>query len=290
MKRFMSVFVIALLSIALLACGKKEFANDGTFLAFEESVHDGAAMLTWVEVVVEDGKIKSFNIDALQGKIEDGKHVWNEKSKKELAYDYRMHDPARSMSEEDYKAWLKDNNKLEWFEQANLIEEQFLANGVGSIDGITGVTIVDGGYSRLAAKAVENAKAGIYTAFEESVHDGAAMLTWVEITVNSKGKIESYNIDALQGKIEDGKHVWNEKSKKELAYDYRMHDPARSMSEADYKTWLKENNKLEWFEQANLIEAHFLANKAGSIDGITGVTIVDGGYSSIAKAAEKFIK
>src|SRR5690554_8081673 len=128
MKRFMSVFVIALLSVALLACGKKEFAHDGTFLAVEAGDNYGAAMVTWVEVVVEDGKIKSFNIDALQGKIEDGKHVWNEKSKKELAYDYRMHDPARSMSEADYKTWLKENNKLEWFEQANLIEAHFLAN------------------------------------------------------------------------------------------------------------------------------------------------------------------
>src|SRR5690554_3149239 len=276
MKRIMSVFVIALLSVALLACGKKEFAHDGTFIAFEESVHsNNAGMVTWVEVVVKDGKIESFNIDALQGKIVDGKHVWNEKSKKELGYDYRMHGPG--MNDADYKAMLEAEGLLEWFEQANLIEAEFLANGVGSIDGLTDVTIKDGGYSSLAAKAVENAKAGIYTAFEESVHsNNAAMLTWVEITVDNKGKIKEYNIDALQGKIdEDGKNVWNEKSKKELGYGYRMHGPG--MNDDDYKALLESEGLLEWFEQANLIEAHFLENGVtDSLDGITGVTIKDG--------------
>ena len=55
------------------------------------------------------------------------------------------------------------------------------------------------------------------------------------------------------------------KNEKELGYLYGMHrfdaqlphlsDPANLEA---YKEWLEENNKLEWFEQAELIEKYWL--------------------------------
>ena len=152
MKRFMSVFVIALLSVALLACGKKEFAQDGTFRAFELGDNYGTPMITWADVVVKDGKVESITLDALQATVTEGSFAWNAKSKKELGYAYRMHQQY-DLSEEDYIKYLKDNNKLEWFEQANLIEKAYKDNKNASLDGLTNVTITTSSYKAVVEGA-----------------------------------------------------------------------------------------------------------------------------------------
>jgi len=285
MKRFISVFVIALLSIALLACGKKEFAQDGTFRAFELGDNYDTPMITWADVVVKDGKVESITLDALQGTVTEGSFAWNAKSKKELGYAYRMHEQY-DLSEANYIKYLKDKNKLEWFEQAKLIEDHFLAN-IGkdlAIDGVTGVTIADGGYSTVVEKALENARNNKFVDFEVSVNYGSPQVVWAEVTTKN-GKVSSVFIDTIQS----SELVWNAKSKKELGYAYRMHEQY-DLSEADYIKYLKDNNKLEWFEQANLIEKAYKDNKNASLDGLTNVTITTSSYKAVVEGAFAFIK
>ena len=67
-------------------------------------------------------------------------------------------------------------------------------------------------------------------------------LTSATAKVNAEGKITEVKIDELQSK--EGN--WLEQTKQQKGYAYRMHGQ-RDLSEADYKAYLKENDKLEWF-------------------------------------------
>ncbi|VEU80776.1 LptM family lipoprotein [Haploplasma axanthum] len=296
MKKILGLFFVAITAVALVACGKKEYGVDGTFTAFEVGVNSGAAQVTWVDVTIQKGKVAKYFIDARQGKIVEGKQVWNAETKKELQYGYRMHG-QNDLSVEDYKKYLADNNLKEWFEQAELLEKEFLAKGVENVnvkdnyfENVTGVTIKDGSYTKLAKAALENAKKGVTIAFEVGVNSGAAQVTWVDVTIE-KGKVAKYFIDARQGKIVEGKQVWNAETKKELQYGYRMHGQ-NDLSVEDYKKYLADNNLKEWFEQAELLEKEFLAKgvenvnvKDNYFENVTGVTIKDGSYTKLAKAA-----
>ena len=121
---------------------------------------------------------------------------------------------------------------------------------------------------------------GVYTAFEVSIHNDAPMVTEVSVTIEND-EITGYNIDALQSSFNDeNKVVWNEKTKKELGDDYGM---------VQYS-----DATLEWYEQAALIEAAWLANGYDSvtadsetkvIDNVADVTIKDGGYIALAAEA-----
>lgn len=140
---------------------------------------------------------------------------------------------------------------------------------------------------------------GVYTAFKWETHsNNGPQVTSVSVTIKDD-KVESFYIDCLQNtkttdeETEAVSYAFNAKSKKELKYEYRMHGQ-RDKSEADYKQYLKDEGLLEWFEQAELIEKFFLENGPEAIktdDGnyITnvegGVTIKDGGYSTLAKEA-----
>ncbi|MDY0277946.1 MAG: hypothetical protein RBQ97_07665 [Acholeplasma sp.] len=275
MKKLVAIMFVAITAITLASCGSS-YKVDGKFTAFEVSVHsNNAAMVTWVDVTIKDGKVESYYIDARQGKIVDGAQVWNEKTKKELKEDYGMAG--------------KSAIGKEWYEQAETLEAYFLEKGPekvttnadGYIDNVTGVSVKDGGYTKLAKEALENAKKGVTTAFEVSVHSkNAAMITWVNVTVKS-GKVTAYYIDARQGKIVDGAQVWNEKTKKELKEDYGMAGESAIGK--------------EWYEQAETLEAFFLSdgpdkvttNEGKYIDNVTGVSVKDGGYTTLAKAALK---
>ena len=83
-------------------------------------------------------------------------------------------------------------------------------------------------------------------------------------------------IDTRQGvKGDDGKFVWKEKTKQEEQYLYGMHfrdsgiegDLTDDDVMAEYKEWLEENNKLEWFEQVDLLTEYVLKN------GLTGFSL-----------------
>ena len=167
MKRFLIMFVAVFALIVLTACGEKEFAYDGTFLAFE---YGESLEVTTVSVTIEKGKIKGFYIDSVQSKRtkgEDDKYssAWNPKSKKELGYFYGMHfpdagtGPITEANLETYKTWLKDNNKLEWFEQVEIIAKDVINNGKDStVDKTAGVTITTTNYYQLITKLFEYKK------------------------------------------------------------------------------------------------------------------------------------
>ncbi|HHW79286.1 MAG TPA: FMN-binding protein [Acholeplasmataceae bacterium] len=291
MKKIFAMLFIVVLGLSLVACKKGTYEVDGVFTAIEFGDNYGTPMLTWADVTVKDGEIESIFIDALQASVnEEGVFTWNAKTKKELGYDYRMHDGGRTKTDEEYKAFLTENNLLEWFEQAKLIEDEFLANGVGDkIDGITGVTIADGGYTTVVKKAIENAKNLVFVDFEYNLNYGAPQVVWSEVTVNKKGEVTKVFLDTIQSTKtvaeEKTSFSWNDKSKKELGYDYRMHDGGRTKTDEEYKAFLTENDLLEWFEQAKLVEDFFLANGAKDVDNVSGVTITTDSYTLVVKRA-----
>ena len=284
MKKILSLFLALVAVLSLVSCKKDEprtYVVDGEFTAYVAHDNHGAIQLTWVTVTIENDEVKSYFIDQLQSK--DGQ--WNQQTKKELGYAYRMHGQF-GLSEDDYKAYLKQEGKLEWFEQAKLIEDHFLTtlevttNEAGTIQGIAGVTIADNEYISLAKKAVENAKAGIVNVFDPNMYGTDLNLTSATAKVNAEGKIVEVKIDELQSK--EGK--WLEQTKQQKGYAYRMHGQW-DLSEADYKAYLKENSKLEWFEQVDALAAAWLGGaNVSNISSVTGVTIADSGYSKVLAA------
>lgn len=310
MKKVFALLFVAIAALSLAACGEKEYKVDGEFTAFQEGVNGNAQMVTTVTVKIEKGKIVSYYIDALQGKRTEvaGDPVtytftWNEKTKKELGYGYRMHDGARTMTETEYIAYLDENDKLEWFEQAELIEAKWLADGVesvtvanGIIDNVAGVTIKDGSYTKLAKEAVELAKAGKFQAIYTSGRD----LYFASMNVDSKGKVTNLVIDTLQSKIVDNVLVWNEKSKQELGADYGMKDIGPGYKLVD-GAWVADGKcDTEWNDQVAVISNYIMENgyvalksvngRGVSLDGTTlidgtaGVTINTNNYYSVLKA------
>jgi hypothetical protein len=293
-KKFLLVLVAVFSLFAFTACGKRTYKADGVYTAFSASVNKGAPQVTAVTVTIKDDKIDSFYIDCLQSTAVKTDDVvtgfnFNEKTKKELGYGYRMHG-KRELSEEKYKEYLEENDLLEWFEQAELLEAYFKANGTtletdkdGKIQNVTNVTIADSDYSKLAAEAVANAKAGKVQNWTAYVSGTQVNLVWAEGTVNEKGELTSLTLDTLQGRFADGAVTWNEKAKQELGYLYGMHnkgDKENDYTAQDlkttagldaYKAYLNKTGKKEWFEQANLLSDYVLKN------GLTNVKVATGG-------------
>ena len=150
MKKILSLFLALVAVLSLVSCKEEEprtYVVDGEFTAYVAHDNDGPLQLTWVTVTIENDEIKSFYIDQLQSK--NGQ--WNEKTKKELGYAYRMHQQW-DLSEDEYKAYLKENSKLEWFEQVDALAAAWLGGAnVSNISSVTGVTISDSGYSKVLA-------------------------------------------------------------------------------------------------------------------------------------------
>ncbi|MFU8793544.1 MAG: hypothetical protein ACNA7K_05905 [Acholeplasmataceae bacterium] len=289
MKKLLLLFMVAFVSMALFACGEKEFAVDGEFLAYEVSVHRNAPQVTFVTVTIEDGEIVGYTIDALQGRRTGGEDIiedevvtgktpyvwsWNAQTKKELGDNYNML-PASEIGKE-------------WYEQAAAIEAFWLENGIeamttneeGYIDNVTGASVSDA-YSAIALQAVENAKAGKFV----SIYASGTDLYSAEMVVTPKGAIESLVIDTLQStrSQEDGTFVWRELSKQDLGYGYRMHGQ-RDLTETDYIQWLEDNDKLEWFEQVALITDDIIENgwRTNAADNVpAGVSITTSGYYTL---------
>jgi len=319
LKRILLVFIVAVSAILLVACGERTYAADGVYTAFRWETHtNGAQQVTTVSVTIENDKITKFYIDCLQGhkvvenegeENETVSYQFNEKTKKELKYGYGMHKPAsQTDTEEAYKKWLKDNNKLEWFEQAELIEKFFLENGpdaiktdsdkyITNIEG--GVTIKDGGYSELAKEAIELAKEGKAQAWVNTTD----AVVFVTAKVDKNGKFTELKLDTIQGKVVDGKWAWNEKTKQELGNDYAMKGigPKYEFKDGEWKVVADAKSELEWFEQANLITEYVLENgisgiksieergisKDGKTLAIAGVTVKTDSYIEVLKALYK---
>lgn len=288
----------------------RTFPADGYFTAFQPSVSSGAPEIITVSVRIKNDAIVEFFIDTLQStKIVEGETVsfkFNWKTKKQLGYEYYMFPQSGKMVNgeldvEGYKQWLSENNKKEWFEQANLLEQFMLREGIDKVTidennkatNVSGVTIAVKTYVDLAKKAVEMAKAGKLLAVSGY---GSGDIVWATADINRFKTISNYKLDTLQGKYQNGTFVYNEKSKQELGYEYYMFPQSGKKVEGvldveGYKEWLRANNKKEWFEQADLICHEFAKNGSynfviksdGKIDNalVSGVTIGDNNYLKV---------
>ncbi|HOC98134.1 MAG TPA: hypothetical protein PKK80_03775, partial [Bacilli bacterium] len=185
----------------------------------------------------------------------------------------------------------------------------------GYIQGIAGVTIKDGGYSKLAKAALANAKAGKTVKLAATSNYGSPNIVWVEATVDADGAFTALELNTLQGKVVKNAedlvtgYAWNAKNKQELGYLYGMHntnnadagyerqDLSTEEGLAAYKAYLAEQEKLEWFEQANMITAYALENGLanlkmneakkldGSVEALAGVSITVDHYLAVLEQA-----
>jgi hypothetical protein len=297
MKKLMLLFLVALVSVGLFACGDKddeverEFPFDGEFLAYVVSVNTrtNTPQVVFVTVTIENDAIVDYTIDTRQGTrtattTGEGEEAvttyafsWNPLTKLELRFDYNML-PASDIGKE-------------WFEQAEALEAFWLENGLdavtvdesGYVDNVAGVSMRDA-YTAVAKMAVENAEAGKFVAIYCPAGNRPDFYS-VEMTLKENGEIDTLVIDVLQsrGVAATGVFAFRDLTKQELGYAYRMHGQGE-LSEADYIQWLEDNNKLEWFEQVALITEDIIENgwRANAEDDLpASVSITVGGYYSV---------
>lgn len=298
MKKLIAFFFVAVLALSLAACKEREYPVDGVFLGYEVGVSRNAPMVTFVTITVEDGEIVAYDIDVRQGaRTGDGTTeapyvwAWNTQTKKELGFAYHMHyGTSGATNDTEYQAWLTANNKLEWFQQAELIEAYWLENDIETlggdpetaIDNVTGVTIKNA-YEVAATRALENAKAGKF----QAIYCSGSDLYIAEMTLTSKGAIDTLVIDTLQATKDKttGTFTWKTQTKQELGYAYGLHKGASgTTTEAEYIAWLEANNKLEWFEQVQLISDDIIANgwSTTAAENVpAGVSISTSGYYAV---------
>ncbi len=278
MKKLLLALFVLFGTIALIGCESTEFKVDGEFTAFETSVHtNGAMQVTTVSVVVKDGQIISYNIDARQGTrtqtagadtpdvTTDDTYTfaWNAKTKKELGTAYNMVTYGSAIAE--------------WFVQAGRIEAYWLANGVDSvtvddtnhINNVAGVSIKDGGYLALAQEAVELAKAGKF----QAIYCTGTDLYIASMTVE-KGEISELMLDVLQKKsvlAAANTFEWNDQTKQEKGTGYGMKGVGAKYTFADdvWTSSATDKTVLEWYEQANLITNYIM--ETGNLYGIRSV-------------------
>ena len=216
-------------------------------------------------------------------------------TKKELGDAYNM-----KLYGSDYElvdgTWVEQEGKpeYEWYEQANLIEQHLLDNGVdslqtvdGRISNVAGVSISADGILELAQEAVELAKQGKF----QAVHCVADDLYMASMIMDRKGNISELELDVLQGDPNGETFTWKEMTKQELGELYGMKGIGTAYEFVD-GNWVASDEKtsLEWYEQANLITDYIeangwnqdlqaLADRGATIDGTTliddlaGVTV-----------------
>lgn len=317
MKKIYLLLLSAVLALVLIGCNTSEFKFDGKFTSYEVSVHHEAPMVTYVTVTIQDGKIFEYDIDVRQGTQEEVtgetttySYMWNESTKKELGDLYKMKDFGKGLELVDGE-WVETGEKPEneWYEQAALMEEFLLENGVDSLEtvkdsddnerisNVAGVTIKDGGYSDLAMEAVELAKAGTFQAIVCKDDD----LYIAKMMKSEDDDIESLMLDVLKGNPDGNTFMWSEKTKQEAGVEYSMKNVGKAYEFSD-GTWVETDEKtsLEWFEQANLITDYIIANgwndnlaalagRGGTLDGTTllddlaGATIHTQTYYDVLK-------
>ncbi|MCK7479148.1 MAG: hypothetical protein M0C28_18590 [Candidatus Moduliflexus flocculans] len=307
MKKLVLVLFVLLGSFALLGCNATEFKVDGEFTAFATSVHtNGAMQVTMVSVIIKDGQIASYNIDARQGTrtqtagadtpdvTTDDTYTfaWNVKTKKELGTAYGMVTYGSAIAE--------------WFVQAGRIEAYWLANGVDSItvddtnhiNNVSGVTIKDGGYLALAQEAVELAKLGKFQAIYCTGTD-----LYIASMIVEKGEISELKLNVLQKKsvlAAANTFEWNTQTKQELGAAYGMKNVGADYTYANgvWTSSATDKTQLEWFEQANQITNYILETgnlyairsvdgrgifltSGAPVDACAGVSIKTDGYITV---------
>ena len=282
----------------------RTYKHDGVYTAFEHSLNNNAPQIVSVSVTIENDEIAGFFIDTLQSTaVKNGEETtgynFNAKTKKQLGYDYYMFTASGKkvdgvLDVEAYKEWLAENNKKEWFEQANILEQYILENGVEAIEfdgtkptNVAGVTVSAKDYVELAKKAIQNAKDGKLLAVTGYQDD----IIWATATIDKDGIVSNYLIDVLQGQgIVDG--TFNLKINQTrmvmniICSSFRQ--KVDDVLDVDaYKEWLAENNK-EWFEQVAILCAEFEANGPYNMAldnnkflSVSGVTISDNKYIQV---------
>lgn len=325
MKKLLLVFTLVIAAVALIGCDQTtttittaapvavEFPVDGEFTAYSLTVSSVKPQVTMVTVTIEDGEIAGFNLDCRQGtKTGAGTTenpfvwAWNAQTKKELGYGYKMHyneykatlADQNTATLEGYQAWMEAQSVYkEWFQQANILEALWLADGVyaahvdgtGEFTDVAGVTVSNSEYIKLARQAVDLARAGKFQTFVCSGTD----FYFAYMIVNNLGEVTELKIDTIQATKTQateaapaGTFVWNPYSKQELGENYGMKGvgAAQVFSAGTWTASATEKSAYEWYEQANLIAAWVLANgyneNLQAIGGrglsIDGTTLLDG--------------
>jgi hypothetical protein len=293
-----------------------EFPVDGEFTAYSASVSGsntvaspGKPQVTMVTVTIKDGKIDGFFIDCRQGTATNGgtteapnfTFAWNTQTKKELGYNYKMHYSKYTATLADvgtatlagYQAWMEAQTTYkEWFQQAELIEDYLLANGVdsvmstkaGKISNVAGVTVSNSEYTKLAKEAVDLARMG---KFQTIVCSGTDLYS-ASMIINNLGEVTNLKLDTLQPTktAATGSFVWNGFTKQELGDNYGMKGVGAAYVFASGAWTASETVKstLEWYEQANMItdwvmENGYNANLQAIGDhgvSLNGTSLVDG--------------
>lgn len=316
LKKVWAMVLVAVAALCLAGCKDKNkddkpaertYVADGSYVAYGYDLNYGAPQLTWVTVTIKNDKISDVDINTIQSaKVMEGETVtgyaWNAKNKKELGYEYYMF-PASGAKGEDgtlnveaYKKWLSENGKKEWFEQVELLETKIVAdqNAEGftvaedKVTNVTGVTVSASTYVTLAKEAIANAKAGKVVAVRSTMYNGSAEYVVATATVDAAGKLSNVVIDERQSKTTDGTFTWNDKTKQELGYDYGLQRGSAgwNLSVDEYKNWLNENDKLEWFEEVALIVNVWkngtpTVNSDNKFTNVTGCTINNVGYAEV---------
>jgi len=296
MKKFIVMLLAMVLSLTLAGCAESEYQVDGTFTAYEVSLHyDGTPQVTYVSVTIEKGKIVSYDIDVRQGSAEDSDtegeydYAWNEETKKELGDEYGMEGVGQAYELVD-GAWVAvedGKSTYEWYEQAEMVEAYWLENGVdametidGRISNVSGVTVKDA-YSALALEALENAKAGKVQAF---LCEGGYNIDFVfaSMTIDEDGNVANLVLDVLQGNASGEAFAWDEETKQEKGDEYGM---------------VAVGAEYEWYEQANMLTDYIVVNgwnaDLTSIDGsgvsLDGTTVVEG-LSGVTVTTDSYLE
>lgn len=303
MKKVLALALTLVFAVVMLGCDKTtsattvttpapvavEFNVDGEFTAYAVSVSSNAPVVTSVTVTIEDGEIAGYFIDCRQGKrtattvgeVTTYSFAWNAQTKKELGFGYKMHystyttwaaaqTPAQTPSDAGYATWMGTaaSEKLEWFEQANLLEAYWLQNGLysaevtsaGKFSNVAGVTVSNSSYTALAREAVGLARQGKFQAIDCSGTD--LYIAWM--IVNELGEVTELELDTLQATTSttEGTFAWKSFTKQEFGDNYGMDGTGAKYSLVGgvWTASATEKSALEWNEQADLITDYILEN------------------------------
>jgi hypothetical protein len=333
MKKALLALSLAFVAILLVGCDSTttattatpvavEFAVDGEFTAYSVTVSSNKPQVTMVTVTIEDGEITGYDLDCRQGtRTSSGDPLvyafgWNAQTKKELGYGYKMHYSKYTDTLADintatlagYEAWMEaqtgETIYLEWFQQAELLEAKWLADGVdsamvnkdGDFTNVAGVSVGNSEYTKLAKQAVDLARMGKFQTFVCSGTD----FYMASMIINNLGEVTNLKLDTLQATKDTatGTFVWNTATKQELGDNYGMtvNGAAYSFSAGAWTASATEKSANEWYEQANLITAYVMehgysedlqpiADRGVSLD---GTTLVDGLAGVTVKTATYF--
>ncbi|HEY8445010.1 MAG TPA: hypothetical protein VIK94_02655 [Bacilli bacterium] len=252
MKKIFSVFMLALLLFVVAGCGgnkERTYVADGTYMAWKLTTQEvditfpdstkkkvnTPAYIT-VAVTIHNDEVVGYYIDERQatatpefdenGNITNVTFAFNDRTKKELGYDYSME-------------WMAPQG--EWFIQAGRLERAWLKNN--KVEAVSSVTITDEDYIEVANAALQKAKDGKVGAITVGEHYDYDVV-WVEADIDANGKISNVVFDSqLFGRVSKQKEgIYNPASADYLKFDWDPETkyesyPAMGHGDANAKRW-----------------------------------------------------